>query len=139
MSRHGLYEDNDDNWAFICWRGRVASAIKGKRGQKFLRELLAALDALPEKRLIKGELQRPTGEVCAIGSVGRARGIDMTTFDPYDYDKLAALFDVANCLVQEVEWMNDEGGRKTDQERFNEVREWVVENLLLAPQKEGGL
>src|SRR5262245_16738600 len=34
------------------WRGAVHAAIFGKRGQAFLTELLAALDALPEKKLL---------------------------------------------------------------------------------------
>lgn len=56
MSRSGYTEDCDDNWQLIRWRGAVASAIRGKRGQAFLRELLAALDAMPEKRLIADAL-----------------------------------------------------------------------------------
>ena len=48
MSRSGYSDDIDDNWAHIMWRGRVASSIRGKRGQAMLRELLAALDAMPE-------------------------------------------------------------------------------------------
>lgn len=44
MSRSG-YNDDCDGWALIRWRGAVNSAINGKRGQAFLRELVAALDA----------------------------------------------------------------------------------------------
>lgn len=56
MSRHGYTDSCDDNFALIRWRGAAKSAIRGKRGQAFLRELLAALDAMPEKRLIAREL-----------------------------------------------------------------------------------
>lgn len=83
MSRSG-YTDDGDNWELIKWRGQVASAIRGKRGQAFLRELRDALDALPEKKLCYHELQRKDGACCAIGAVGRARGIDMTDLDPED-------------------------------------------------------
>ena len=38
MSRSG-YSDDLDNWDLIRWRGQVSSAIRGKRGQGFLREL----------------------------------------------------------------------------------------------------
>lgn len=55
MSRSG-YSEIDDQWATIRWRGQVASVKRGQKGQAFFRELLAALDALPEKRLISGEL-----------------------------------------------------------------------------------
>jgi hypothetical protein len=82
MSR-AQYSEDIDGWELIRWRGAVAKAIKGKRGQAFLREMLIALDALPDKRLIARELEKD-GEVCAIGSVGKARGIDLSTVDPED-------------------------------------------------------
>ena len=69
MSRSG-YSDECDGWDLIRWRGAVASAIRGQRGQAFLREMLSALDAMPEKRLISEELERD-GEVCAMGAVGQ--------------------------------------------------------------------
>jgi hypothetical protein len=46
MSRSGYDESCDDNWGLICWRGAVASALRGRRGQAFLRELVDALDAV---------------------------------------------------------------------------------------------
>ena len=45
-----------NEWSLIRYRGAVKSAIRGKRGQAFLREMLAALDAMPEKRLSAGAL-----------------------------------------------------------------------------------
>jgi hypothetical protein len=57
MSRSGYSDDCEDVLAWGRWRGRVASAIRGKRGQAFLKELLAALDALPEKRLVANDLK----------------------------------------------------------------------------------
>lgn len=48
MSRSGYSNDGEN---IAMWRGQVASAIRGKRGQAFLRELVEALDAMPEKRL----------------------------------------------------------------------------------------
>lgn len=45
MSRSGYNDYSIDNWDLIRWRGQVASAIKGKRGQAFLRELIEALVA----------------------------------------------------------------------------------------------
>lgn len=52
MSRSGYTDDDDDPLATGRWRAQVRSAIRGKRGQAFLRELIAALDAMPEKALI---------------------------------------------------------------------------------------
>ena len=50
MTRSG-YDDCGDysDWEIIQFRGAVASAIRGKRGQAFLKNMLVALDELPEK------------------------------------------------------------------------------------------
>lgn len=107
MSRSG-YSDDYDNWDLIRWRGAVASAIRGKRGQAMLRELLTALDALPEKRLAAGALQTADGEFCTLGALGRYRGIDMSNIDPEDRDAVAEAFGVADALTAEIMFENDE-------------------------------
>lgn len=104
MSRSGYIDDMDDMDDVLAhgrWRGRVASAIRGNRGQAFLKEMLAALDALPEKRLITGELEEE-GAVCAIGAVGKARGIDMSEIDPEDGVTVAATFGIAEVLARRL-------------------------------------
>lgn len=124
MSRSG-YSDDCEN--IDLWRGAVNRAIRGRRGQAFLKELLAALDALSEKRLIAGALIEGA-EVCAIGSVGRQRGIDMLKLDPEDPDGIAKAFGIAPALVQEIEFMNDDDfcyRRVTDEERYHCMRVWV--------------
>ncbi len=130
MSRSGYTEDCDDQWAHIRWRGAVASAIRGKRGQAFLTEMLAAMDALPEKQLVAWELEAG-GQVCAIGSVGRVRGVDMGRLDPEDYSAVANTFGIAEPLAQEIVWMNDEAGpwKETPEQRFDRMRRWVERNL----------
>lgn len=125
MSRSGYSDDIDDQWQFIRWRGAVKSAIRGKRGQSFLKEMLRALDALPEHKLIRDDLEKD-GAVCAIGAVGKARGIDMTGVDPEDYEAVASLFDLPHALTQEIVWMNDEAfWRPTPEERYAKMRAWV--------------
>jgi hypothetical protein len=129
------YTDDGEQWDLIKWRGQVASAIRGKRGQAFLRELLDALDAMPEKRLI-AEALRADGEVCALGSIGAKRGVDLESLDPEDYDKLANVFGIAHQLVQEIEWINDEASyyvAKTPEDRWAYVRAWVVKNIKGEP------
>lgn len=135
MSRSGYNEDCDNDWSLIRWRGQVASAIRGKRGQAFLRELVEALDAMPEKRLIKNELREPeTGEVCALGAIGAKRGIALEELDPEDYDTIAAKFGVAHQLVQEIEWVNDdECWARSPEDRWQQMRAWAIENLKDAP------
>jgi hypothetical protein len=109
MSRHGYTEDDgDDPLVLGRWRGQVASTIRGKRGQAFLREVLAALDAIPDKRLISEELKTVDGEFCTLGAVGAARGVDLEAIDPDDYDAVAAAFGIHPILAQEIMWENDE-------------------------------
>lgn len=127
MSRSGYSEDPDNDWSLIRWRGQVASAIRGKRGQAFLKELGEALDGLPEKRLIAHDLQTDCG-VCAIGSVGVARGTDMSVLDPENPEGIAGAFGIAHQLVREIEWINDEWSA-TPEERWQTVRQWVASNL----------
>lgn len=129
MSRSG-YSDDAENVAL--WRGMVASAIRGKRGQRLLLDLVQALDAMPEKRLIKGELITDAGEVCALGSVGVKRGIEMTGLDPEDADTVAARFDIAPCLAQEIEFLNDgdfDWKETTPEQRWQNMRAWAVRHL----------
>lgn len=110
MSRSGYYEcdGGGQEWAMICWRGAVASATRGKRGQAMLKEVLAALDALPEKILAAESLVNADGQYCTLGALGRARGIDMAEIDPEDYEAVAETFGIAGALAREIMWLNDE-------------------------------
>ncbi len=128
MSRSG-YSDDLDDWAMIKWRGMVASAIRGKRGQQFLRDLVGALDAMPVKELITGELEQE-GQVCAIGALGIARGIDMSKIDPEDPPQVAGAFNIAECLAQEVVFENDEQcSHETPEQRWKSMRGWVASKI----------
>lgn len=109
MSRSGLYEDDgEDPLAYGRWRGAVASAIRGKRGQAFLRELADALDAMPEKWLVAGELQSEDGCNCTLGVIAGKRGLDVTIMDVDDYESIADSLGVNAKIAQEVMWENDE-------------------------------
>lgn len=127
MSRSG-YTDEDcyDTWGMIRWRGAVRSAIRGKRGQAFLTEMLTALDTMEVKRLIKEDLARG-GEVCAMGAVGLARGIDMSGIDPEDYHSVAGTFGISEALVQEISYLNDERGPHLEppEARYQRMRRWI--------------
>jgi len=106
MSRSG-YSDDCDGSELALWRGAVASAIKGKRGQALLRETLAALEAMPVKKLIAHELAHD-GDYCTLGVVGQVRGVDITKLDPEDRDAVANAFDIAPALAAEIVYENDE-------------------------------
>lgn len=137
MSRSN-YSDNCDGWELIMWRGAVASAIRGKRGQQLLIDLAAALDAMPEKRLITDELSND-GEVCALGALGQVRGIDMTALDPDDPDTVAEAFNVAPALVREITFENDECGMswkpETPEARWQRMRKWVATHIIAAASR----
>ena len=129
MSRSGYSDDYDttDN----VWRGAVASALHGKRGQAFLREMLAAFDAMPTKRLID-EILEQDGEVCAIGAVGVARKMDMQHFGPEnDPDKVGIAFGIASAMAAEIAYQNDEAAfyTETPEQRFTRMRAWVVSKI----------
>ena len=112
------------------YRGAVASATRGKRGQQLLRELLAVLDAMPEKRLIAHELESG-GEVCALGALGRQRGLDMKKLDPEYAEQCAEAFGIAPALLREIVYMNDDYG-KTPEHRYALMREWVASQITEA-------
>lgn len=142
MSRSGYCDDSDFGWDWICWRGAVASAIRGKRGQAFLRELLETLDAMPEKRLLEVTINQPEG-CCTLGSVIRAREIDASDLDAkledehYYYhgtvaDELAERLGIASAMAKEIVYMNDEGGwgSETPEQRWQRMRNWTHSRIL---------
>ncbi len=134
MSRSG-YSDDCDQWDLIRWRGAVASALRGKRGQNFLKEMLAAMDALPEKKLIAHELEED-GAVCAIGAVGKARALDMSEIDPECREQIAGKFGIAEAMAAEVMFENDQDfsywahATETPEARFARMRAWVAGQII---------
>jgi hypothetical protein len=132
MSRSD-YTDDDEDGRLAMWRGAVMSSIRGKRGQKLLRDLLAAFDAMPVKELIAEELVTSNGSVCALGALGVARGLDLKDIDPEDYTRVAQAFDIAEPLAREIEYMNDEGHwgafEETPAERWKRMRKWVAAQI----------
>lgn len=112
MSRSGYTDDCDDQLAAGRWRGAVQSAIKGRRGQALLRELLAALDAMPEKKLYSGSFARAEGEFCTLGVLGAHRGTKMDDLgndeDGCDTRKVGERFGIAEAMAAEIMYHNDE-------------------------------
>lgn len=131
MSRSG-YHDDLEPLSLGRWRAQVASAIRGKRGQKLLTDLLQALDAMEVKELISNELESADGQVCALGCVGKMRGLDMKNIDPNDSDTVAEIFDIAHQLAREIVYINDEGYFATPAHRWQYVRNWVAEQITLS-------
>lgn len=133
MSRSGYCEDIDSDEQqrrANIYRGAVASAFRGRRGQAFLKEMLAALDALPEKALIASELEQD-GAVCAIGAVGKSRGIDMSKMYPEDIENVGAAFGIAEAMAREIVYENDDEWRvETPEQRYDRMRKWIKDQIL---------
>ncbi len=128
MGRSGYSDDYEYGQ---LWMESVERAIQGARGQQFMRDLLAALDALPEKRLIAEELQAD-GDVCALGSVGRLRGVDLKGIAPEAHRLLSQKFNIAPALVKHVEFVNDEDCAprdETPEQRYQRVYEWAKRQI----------
>ena len=135
MSRSGYSDDIDDVLSYGQWRGQVASAIRGKRGQAILKELLCALDEMPDKKLYAGNFKTESGEFCTLGVLGHKRSIDMTDLGNDDYGcnqrEVGTRFNIAYQLASEIMFMNDEGCRyqATPEQRWQDMREWILENI----------
>lgn len=132
MSRHGYREIDDyDALAHGRWRAQVASATRGKRGQAFLRELAAAMDAMADRRLIRQELIAADGSCCTIGVVCQSRGIDVSSVDLDDTEAIGDMVGIAHQLAAEIEFENDDGGwyGETPEERWKRMRRWVDDQL----------
>lgn len=150
MSRSGYSEDyGDDDYSNLAmgrWQAQVNSAIRGKRGQKLLRDLVAALDAMPVKELAANVLETDEGAVCALGAVGKLRGVDVKALDigsqefpdesweEHDWDKLSEVFNIAPQLAREVMYINDEMAR-TGAERWAYVRRWAAKRIVLTEEE----
>ena len=114
------------------WRLAVARAIQRKSGQAFLKEMKAALEALPEKKLLMENLQDEyeDGAVSALGAIGRLRNLKMSNIDPEDYEQIAALFKVPHSLVCEVMYMNyDHWWRLSPKARYKKVIGWLESQI----------
>lgn len=133
MSRSGYSDEIGHIWSWICWRGAVTSAIRGKHGQAFLREMAAVLDAMPVKELAAHELVEEDGSVCALGAVGVSRGIpNLAEIDAHDERAVAEAFGIPRALACEIMYVNDEMPKwlnMSSASRWLCVREWVEQQL----------
>jgi hypothetical protein len=117
-----------DQWDLIRWRGAVMSAIRGKRGQSFLRDAVSALEAMPDKRLIAEALVDPDGEYCLMGAVAAHRGVDVSEIDPEEPEHVAATMGIAAAMAQEIAHENDYR-HYTPEQRYEHMLAWVKAHL----------
>jgi hypothetical protein len=138
MSRSGYIGAWDDEYP-NGYRGAVERAFRGKRGQAFLADLAAALDAMPDKRLATSTWVEPTGEACALGVAAIARGLEdefqaLDPDDPSEADYAARLLNIAPAMARELVWLNDESAsvNETPEARWTRMRD-LVERLRTKP------
>ena len=103
MNRSGYSENNDvEERDFGLWRGAVWKAMTGKRGQCFLRRILAALDSMEDKELEESVLVGKRG-CCAMGAVAVNEKIKTDGVDPWNREEVANLFNI-NQLPAGNKW-----------------------------------
>jgi hypothetical protein len=133
MSRSGYVDDDygANDIHYIQWRSAVSRSMRGKRGQKMLRDLLEALDDLPSKQLSANSLvTEDGGSFCALGALGHARGLEMLSSDPEDIESIADMFGISKSLAAEIMYMNDEWlseSKYVEVEIFGPVRPYYPE------------
>ena len=111
------------------WSAKVPTLIRSPKGQSLLRELAAALDAIPERRLIDEMLIDEEGGCCAIGALCRARGIDTAGMDDDGIECVAERLGVPLSLAYEVIEQNDDRYDATPEDRWRRMRRWVDRHI----------
>ncbi len=139
---------DEEDWPgqFELWQANCGRSLKGKAGQRALREFEAALLALPTKRLIHGRLTDDDGGVCAIGCYAKHKGVDLSQYDPEDETPAVGVAaGMPRLVAWEVVALNDihfktvweitsPYGREryrdmTPEERYEKVLAWVRAQL----------
>lgn len=157
MSR---WYNDDPDWSEsrqILWDNAIRRATQSKRGQAVLRELEAALLALPEPRLIEGFLSDGKN-VCTVGALAAYRQVQsgltweeaMAVLDEtgsYDvndvYDRPSidetarfaeSRLKMAFSLAWDLAYDNDVGCEGiTPEERYTAVLRWVRARIIKEP------
>lgn len=147
MSRVESWEDDEPYPnATALFERAVENAMKGRRGQALLKEIEAALLALPEKKLVAGAVCRD-GQVCMLGSVvveravrsGKTRAEALAELerkalewgqDDEDGDEtFVFLKDLLGIKQESLAWtlvyQNDEIWCKSPEDRYERMLEWI--------------
>lgn len=137
-------EEDFQNQGFL-WEANRDRSLRGKKGQTALRELEAALLALPDKRLIADHLESKSG-VCALGALGKYKN---RTIPPepkhsdefgewqesYEVEEQMVNFGkslgVPRLVAIEIVYRNDDNWRgETAEERYARILSWIQKQLL---------
>jgi hypothetical protein len=125
-------DDEDYPGQFDLWQANCERSLRGKNGQQELRELKAALLALPSKELIGDLLEDEDGGVCAVGAYAKHKGIDLSKFDPEDAtDEVGIAGGMPALVAWKVVEMNDlQFDRESPAERYQKMLAWIDSKLV---------
>ena len=131
MSRSGYSDDPGECRDFNMYRGTVDRIIEGRRGQAFLRELVSALDTLPV-RALRADVFVEREQVCAMGAVAVARGVDakrLSIVDPEEPESVGKLLGIPRQLAAEIAFENDEVACGDDEDRWHYMHNWATSQI----------
>ncbi len=120
-------EEFPNEYAFF--EKRLETSLAGKRGQNFLKELAAEMDAMPVKELVKGDLVTKDGACCALGVVCKSRKINVEKLDPDEHLDVANVLDISLPMAGRIAWLNDDDVDQNDADRWKRMRKWVSEQI----------
>lgn len=147
MSRFDSYDDYDGPDMSGLWWDSFRRAVNSERGQRTLREIEAALLAMPEHKLIADELADGNGGVCAVGAVAAYRRVQdgqswddaVLSLPPIDSGHETAYYAstslrMAKTIAWEMAQINDDGDRWapdhwTPEQRHAAVLAWVRKRI----------
>lgn len=109
-----INEEEDHPNQGALWEANMERSLKGRKGQVALRELEAALLALPDERLIANDTVDTQGAVCSIAALAKYRGYEGSLELP----QMAGLDD---------DWENESGDKFFDEYEYEEA----VENAMM--------
>jgi hypothetical protein len=157
-----ISEEEDFPNQAAMWEANMERSLRGRKGQAALRELEAALIALPDKRLIANDTVSADGAVCSIAALAKHRGYNgnlilpqMATtdddwfnensdkfHDEYEYEeavetammKVAGDLGIPRMVAFAIIYENDDGlGRNpTPEQRYDHMLRWVQRQLRAA-------
>ena len=137
-------EDEGYPGQFALWEANCRRSIRGRRGQAELKQLEAALRALPQQRLTKDTLVEGD-DVCAIGAYARYKGFTLADYDPEDEtDQVGVAAGMPRLVAWSVVAQNDLHCNTfwgiplvrdmTPEERYVKVLAWVRGHIV-PPEK----
>ena len=108
MSRLYDYEEIGHTGTANLLDANLRRAIEGKKGQEFLKKLLAALDAMELKELHTDDFKNKNGGLCAIGCYANHFKIRVDDLYSDDAFSISKRLGISKTLAFKIIFQNDE-------------------------------